>query len=556
MQTVPTWRTVEFSFESSRDVPIPSSDVDLEAIFTGPGGVEIRRPAFWDGGRTWRVRFAPTLPGVWHYALSSTNGLDTGFLSSTGVLRSVDNNTDHAIYRHGFLRKGPSGRYLAHADNTPFFWLGDTHWRFTFERWEEANKPGWSSQFRGMVDTRVQQGFTVYQTNLMLFDWSSKTSSYWMEGKLFREINVAFFQTTVDPRMAYIANQGLVNALGLGWYAIVDENLDGVKRFARYIVARYGSYPMVWTLGGEVAGYEPDRRQSRIDGWREVALTIQAADGYNQPRTAHTTNERPIAPYYQGEDWLTLTLNQHGHGDFDMHAGHYHDYLATYPGTPLVEGESMYEGLLSVEYQGRRPVTDTMVRHVAYRAMQSGCCGYTYGAQGCWNAAWDRDDSRSMWGALPWYEGIDLPGAEQLSHMRRFYEEVGWIHLRPFMACFSAESIFNHTIYAPLVTADPEMDTVVIFFGETYRSSDGMATLSLLKNAAYRLQWFDPRTGLFVLIAEQAQPVNGTLVLPAKPDGRDWVFLAQAGIVASRVAASIATSCVGNVASASGKALS
>src|SRR5262245_5390237 len=55
----------------------------------------------------------------------------------------------------------------------------------------------------------------------MLVDWSSETSPYWVEGKLFREINVEFLQTTVDRRMAYIANQGLVNAMGLGWHSIV-----------------------------------------------------------------------------------------------------------------------------------------------------------------------------------------------------------------------------------------------------------------------------------------------------------------------------------------------
>jgi len=552
MQTVSTWRTVEFSFENGREVHNPYIDVDAEVIFRGPDGVEIRRPAFWDGGQTWRVRFAPTRPGVWRYTLSSNGVEDTGLNKSTGELRSVDDTGDHPIYRHGFLRKGPGGRYLAHADNTPFFWLGDTHWQFISERWDEANKPGWSSQFRGMVDKRVQQGFTVYQSNLMIFDWSSATSPYWVEGKPFEEIDVAFFQTTVDRRMAYIADQGLVNALGLGWYAIVDENLEGVKRFARYIVARYGSYPMVWTLGGEVAGYDPDRRQARLDGWREVALTIQDADGYNQPRTAHATAERPIAPYYQGENWLTLTLNQHGHGDFDMRTDHYRDYLAAHPGTPLVEGESMYEGLLSVEYVGRRPVTDTMVRHVAYRAIQSGCCGYTYGAQGCWNAAWDREDRKSFWGELPWYEGIDLPGAEQLGQMRRFYEEVGWTQLRPFMVCFSAQYIFNNTIFAPLVTADLEMDMVVIFFGETYRSSDGGAALSLLKNIPYKLQWFDPRIGLFTLIEKQAHPVNGTLALPVKPDGRDWVFLAQARIVGLPDAASAAALRAGDIAGATG----
>jgi hypothetical protein len=130
---------------------------------------------------------------------------------------------------------------------------------------------------------------------------------------------------------------------------------------------------MVWTLGGEVAGYDPNRRQSRIDGWRQVALAIVGADGYDHPRTAHATAERPIAPFYQGEPWLTLTLNQHGHGDFDLDPTHYQEYFAAHSETPLVEGESLCEGLITVESAGRRPLTDTMVRQSAYRAMQSGC---------------------------------------------------------------------------------------------------------------------------------------------------------------------------------------
>lgn len=524
MQTVSTWRTAELSFESSLDSDNPYLEMDVEVVFNGPDGTELRRPAFWDGGRTWKVRFAPTGPGAWHYTVSSNDASDRGLNGPGGELRCVDDPMDHPIYRHGFLQKGPAGRYLAHADNTPFFWLGDTHWRFTSECWDDANKPGWTSQFRGMVDRRIEQGFTVYQSNLKLYEWGDASSRYFLEGG---ELDVAFLRNVVDPRMAYIADRGMVNALGLSWFSAIDAGVETLQRFARYIVARYGSYPVVWTLGGEVAGYEPDRRQERIDAWREVGLTIREADGYDQPRTAHATAERPIAPYYQGEDWLTLTLNQHAHGDFDLSTDHYRDHLSKHPGTPLVEGESLYEGLLSVEAAGRRPVTDTMVRQVAYRAIQSGCCGYTYGAQGCWNAAWDRPDGRSMWGDLPWYDGIDLPGATQLGHLRRLYEEVGWHRLRPFMACFSSDYALNTTIYAPHVTASPEMNVVVVYFGETFRSDEGTSTLSLLRSGAYTLQWFDPRTGVSTVAGKRAQTVRGELILPAKPDGQDWVLVVQ-----------------------------
>ena len=280
MQTAGPWRTVEIAVESSRSYSNPYRDVNVEAIFSGPGGMQLVRPAYWDGGSTWRVRFAPTQPGRWHYRIASDQQADEGLSGITGELECVEEASSLAIYRHGFLRKEPGGRHLAHADGTPFFWLGDTHWRFAWESWDESNKPGWTSQFRGMVDKRAAQGFTIYQCNLMSF---AATSPCWMPGKEYQMVDVTYFQTVVEPRMAYIAEHGLVNALGLGWFMAVDADTAGLARFARYIVARYGSYPMVWTLGGEVAGYDPALRQQRVDSWRQVALSIRDADGYNQP---------------------------------------------------------------------------------------------------------------------------------------------------------------------------------------------------------------------------------------------------------------------------------
>ena len=35
---------------------------------------------------------------------------------------------ENPLYRHGQIRVAPSGRYLAHADGTPFFFLADTCW--------------------------------------------------------------------------------------------------------------------------------------------------------------------------------------------------------------------------------------------------------------------------------------------------------------------------------------------------------------------------------------------------------------------------------------------
>ena len=40
----------------------------VDAVFTHASGKKVSRPGFWDGGRTFRVRFAPTKPGHWSWS--------------------------------------------------------------------------------------------------------------------------------------------------------------------------------------------------------------------------------------------------------------------------------------------------------------------------------------------------------------------------------------------------------------------------------------------------------------------------------------------------------
>lgn len=521
------WRTVEIPLVSEVAHPSPYLGVAVDVVFRGPEGRTLRREAFWDGGRDWRVRFAPTAVGAWSWTASTRGESIAGLDGATGAIECVARDEPEAIYARGFLRRAE--RHLAYGDGSPFFWLGDTHWRFLWEAWDDSNKDGWASQFRGTVDRRVAQGFTVYQSNLMSFggDWTNL--GLW--DRATGIVNPDAFREVVDPRMAYVADAGLVNALGIAWYRAIEEDadVDRFERLARYLVARYGSYPVVWTLAGEVAGYDPELRDFQIASWRRVALAIQDAEagGYEQLQTAHLTAERPIASYYQGEGWLDFTLSQFGHGDLDMGAGHYDSHLAAFPDVPVIEGESMYEGLTSVESVARRTVDDTMVRQIAYRAIQSGCAGYTYGAQGCWNDAWDYGLGATHWGDLPWYLGVDLPGADQMAHLRSFYEGHAWSTLRPAPDVFHSTSWVNGVLYRPLATADRERRVVVVFFGETYRDGEGIASLVGLTAPAYRVRWFDPRTGEYLLIADEVVPLDGSIAIPDKPDARDWLAVAE-----------------------------
>src|ERR1700761_568464 len=59
------WQVVEITLTSSVSYADPFQDVDVTATFTRPDGKVITRPAFWDGGLTWKVRFAPPQTGLW-----------------------------------------------------------------------------------------------------------------------------------------------------------------------------------------------------------------------------------------------------------------------------------------------------------------------------------------------------------------------------------------------------------------------------------------------------------------------------------------------------------
>ena len=55
-------RTVcEWSYTAALQTANPFRDIDLDVVFTHQDGQTWTVPAFWSGGQTWRIRFAPPL---------------------------------------------------------------------------------------------------------------------------------------------------------------------------------------------------------------------------------------------------------------------------------------------------------------------------------------------------------------------------------------------------------------------------------------------------------------------------------------------------------------
>jgi len=111
------------AMEAAYDNPYDVRQIDLTAVFYGPDGSEWTVPGFWDGRDTWRVRFAPSAEGAWHYRLWVH---DRQGQSAPWEGRFASQPSEH----HGWLQVGSwvnpaySPRYLAHHDGTPFYGIG------------------------------------------------------------------------------------------------------------------------------------------------------------------------------------------------------------------------------------------------------------------------------------------------------------------------------------------------------------------------------------------------------------------------------------------------
>lgn len=510
--TAQQWRTVDIPVMTTKNYISPFEDVDVFGTFTGPKGENIELLAFWDGDGKWVLRFAPTSVGTWNYVIHSTDNNDD--FTGEGTVECVPYDGDLDMYKHGFLKVSEDHDYLEHADGTPFFWLGDTHWTFvTEERWDESNCPKYESQFRACVDKRVAQKFTVYQCNFR----DGKVNGFFGRNlDMMQETehgfipNLEIFQNNVDPKMKYLADCGLYTAVGYAWgFDMAPNGLERYKKFAKYVAARYGAYPVAWTLAGELPGYMGDLEENtRL--WNEVAKEGEKWSAYENLQSAHLACSRPFPKIYENESWFDFAMSQAGHGDFDMAQTMYADYKEMYKGHPVLESEATYEGATSNEYVSRVIGAD-MMRRLAYLIMQSGGCGYTYGCNGVWELQWEAGVGGIGWGDMAWWDGLELPGADQLTIFRDFYESVGWANLKPLPeSVATAKSFFMEVSNRAQIffTADKEMKTIVGYISQTSGRS------FIIKGAtakAYKGWFMDPENGVRTEMEELIYPVDGVI---------------------------------------------
>ncbi|MDQ0614011.1 hypothetical protein QF046_001652 [Microbacterium sp. W4I4] len=494
---VQKWQVAEITLHSSVDYESPFTEVDVTATFTSPRGETITRPAFWDGGDVWKVRFAPDDVGGWQYTTETSDRSNAG-LTQTGVVIGTPYRGNLDVYKHGFLKVSESGRDLAFADGKPFFYLDDTHRFLSQEQWAGSDVPGVDSQFKAIIDKRVEQGYTAIQSEpdghrLSLCNASCTVPDL----TLLKDY---------DKKVEYIASKGLVHNMGLGAYHHTAELTEqGAERLARLFVARYGAYPVTWFTAQEV-DLAPVDLQSV---WMAAAEEIDRADDYNHPQSVHQSAGVPKSPWVE-QPWHDFTMIQGGHNTLPSLA-HYKQSWDYSPVKPFLESELNYEGL-------RAQIDASTVRMGAYRAILAGGLGYSYGAQGIWNV------SLAGYGQnVSWWDGLHAAGGEDMGILKDVFTSLDWSHFEPRFTD-PAWVAYAHAGSSALASVGSDS-----YLGYFYNRDPATGLLKQLDtDHAYRATWIDPSTGSRTVAAANVTPSTaGTWCMPPKPTEADWLLLVE-----------------------------
>ncbi len=485
-QNIGANEVAEISLVSEKNYQNPFLEMELDAIITQPDGAQLRVPGFWAGGGRWCFRYASATPGLHTWRSECSDKSNPKLHGLAGKIEVAAYHGENVIYQHGPLRVAKDQRHFEQADGTPFFWLGDTWWKGLCQRltWEG---------FQELTADRKAKGFSVVQIVCGPYpDEGFFQPSWENEGGLpylakdLTVMNPKYFEYA-DRRLKHLVDSGLVPAIVGAWGRGDCDSMKAfgpvsLKRHWRYLIARYGAYPVTWILAGEIA----DETKWGMGPWGEIAKYVREIDPYKHPLTGHTGQGR------RGTEGDVCVI------DYDMVGGNHDERraiaketlailtlaCAKKPAMPVLCGETCYEGHMQ---QGFGDVQ----RHIFWMNMLSGAAGHTYGAAGIWHAGVDGDHGNwGAWGGQPydwttWKEGMNYPGSTQLGIGKKLLEQYPWWRFEP------------HPEWAPgcFAAGIPGEVRFIYLPRRNIYNWDGPEVMNLQPDVDWHVYYFDPATG-------------------------------------------------------------
>ncbi|MFY9271153.1 MAG: DUF5060 domain-containing protein [Candidatus Manganitrophaceae bacterium] len=529
----PTWQPVEITFTATGTPDWKT--FPLSVTFTHTDGTKITLEGFWDGGNVWRVRFAPIKDGRWSWASVSSN---TGLNGKSGFV-DVAAPTAIAISQNpnlrGHLHIAGDNRTFNRADGSPFFYLGDTGWGAMTKTY---------ALFKSWVDDRRTKGFTVVQIRYgSPLKSTNPNRQNFNEGgypflgtplpdgsdtKDYSRINPAYFQQ-VDARMNYLFENGFVIAGHPDWITISDSyDLDGAENYSRYLIARYGAYPLVWSLSGEYQSAVFDWYRTDYENVRDLGSFIKTKNAYKHPMSIHPggyhanptvplSNMGSSAHHFHTETWLDHNWLQ-TYSYFHHIPYRIDEALSKIPAKPVINTEGDYEG-----NEGDIPNRASAQRLQAWTSYLSGAAGYVYGARGVYFL----DD---LTGADP-PSGLNLPGSSDMSRIISFFTQntITLSAMNPRIAggqsCVTIGGQNPSLLDVTHARCAGTAGSVYVLYAPAGSASHNLEMRGL-ENKSYIAKWYNPATGIYTDVIENPvnTDLNDTWTVPSRPSLEDWVL--------------------------------
>jgi hypothetical protein len=510
------WGRYEGALESAIVHEDPVHDLDVVVSFAGPSGQVKTIPAFWDGGRTWRVRFCPDEPGQWSACVQG-DVADPALSAWKASFVCTTYQGGNPLYQHGTVNVASDGHYLAHADGTPFFFLGDTAWNgpmaSTPDEWDEYLADRSAKHFSAVLFLATQ-----YRASRGTPDGRRA-----YEGHDHIRVDPIFFQN-IDPRVDAINEAGLL-AAPLLLHAGRDTDLNPgndlgpaeAAALARYMVARYGAHHVMWDFVAEAQFHQDPER------WRQLGRAVFKV-GDRHPVTLHPHGRDWVLDEFAEEHWMDVLGYQSAHGDDDahwewiLHGPPSTDWRRA-PARPIMNLELPYEGHLG--RPGGVLFDDFWVRRASYWSLLTvPPAGVTYGSHGVWS--WSDGSAPPMAHAhtgtpKPWREALQLPGSTSLSHMVATLSTTEWWRLLPASELLLDQPGDKDIRETVVAARTPDGEVAVIYTPTPADLQIDLTTLATPLSA----RWVDPRTGHNVAAGE----AHGRSWRGRPPGEGDWLLV-------------------------------
>ncbi len=295
--------------------------------------------------------------------------------------------------------------------------------------------------------------------------------------------------------------------------ALSEENAIAV---AKYLLARWGAYRVVWMLGGD--GRYPDK--PRWDRIGKAVFPPTTRTGFMpQIATTHPSGLSWVGDAFTNSEWYDFHGYQSGHGDGDKDlqrhlTGPWTKFPFDGKPRPVINLEPNYEA--HPAYQSKQPHSGQHVRRAAYWSVLLGpAAGVTYGHNAVW--VWNHVDGEvaenHRFTVDAWDAGLSTEGTKSMTVMKSFFESGPWWQLRhaPEAITGSASDEVESTMVA---ASTPDARWTVI-----YTPVQQLVTIAMgVPQDAESIEWMDPQNG-------DRQPAKSdTNVFTPPPGDHDWVL--------------------------------